>query len=469
MTRLSNSQVQCGARLREIEDLLRFLDHLAHLPVDAATPDELAEHERQVCQATDRLAGLIVGEMVQTSLTSEVVGKQVETLVKASAKPLKKDGVQAVTLHTGTGTAITVTTVYYRRKGQRGSKRRLPGLYAGLVVLGIFEHCTPALGAHVSLLAAALSSFEEAQKLLLEEGVELNVKTVRAIAYAFARRARAIQLAPSRFDFGSVKGRHVVVSCDGGRVRIRTKKRGPRTKKGRCRYHGVWREPKLFVVSVVGPDGRQDRTFTPLIDATLSGPDAVFSLLENVLGRLHIEQAERVLFVADGAHWIWKRVQLLGVRLGLRGVVELVDFFHVVEHLSAVAGLKKSWTAAQRRRWVKQQRRGLLNGRASAVVEAVDRLCRGPLSKAIRTERDYFVRNAKRLDYVAAQAAALPIGSGAVESAIRRVINLRLKGASIYWLKPSAEAMLMLRSYFKAGRWNLLRSMANPSFTSASL
>jgi hypothetical protein len=66
MTRLSNSQVQCGARLREIEDLLRFLDHLAHLPVEAATPDEVAEHEGQVCQATDRLAGLIVGEMVQT-------------------------------------------------------------------------------------------------------------------------------------------------------------------------------------------------------------------------------------------------------------------------------------------------------------------------------------------------------------------------------------------------------------------
>jgi hypothetical protein len=48
------------------------------------------------------------------------------------------------------------------------------------------------------------------------------------------------------------------------------------------------------------------------------------------------------------------------------------------------------------------------------------------------------------------------------------VINLRLKGASIYWLKPGAEAMLMLRSYFKAGRWNLLKTMANPSFMPAS-
>jgi len=50
---------------------------------------------------------------------------------------------------------------------------------------------------------------------------------------------------------------------------------------------------------------------------------------------------------------------------------------------------------------------------------------------------------------------------GAVESAIRRVVNLRLKGPCIFWCKESAEAILMLRSYHKAGRWNLLKSMAN--------
>jgi hypothetical protein len=37
---------------------------------------------------------------------------------------------------------------------------------------------------------------------------------------------------------------------------------------------------------------------------------------------------------------------------------------------------------------------------------------------------------------------------------------------AIYWLKPSAEAMLMLRAYFKAERWNLLKTMANPSLAS---
>ena len=54
----------------------------------------------------------------------------------------------------------------------------------------------------------------------------------------------------------------------------------------------------------------------------------------------------------------------------------------------------------------------------------------------------------------------LPIGSGAIESAIRRVVNLRLKGAGIFWYEESANAMLILRAYYKAGRTRQLATMA---------
>jgi hypothetical protein len=77
------------------------------------------------------------------------------------------------------------------------------------------------------------------------------------------------------------------------------------------------------------------------------------------------------------------------------------------------------------------------------------------------TERDYFVRNRQRMAYQTVRALKLPIGSGAIESAIRRVVNLRLKGACIFWGKDNAEKILMLRAFYKAGRWNLLKQMAN--------
>ncbi|MCI5148216.1 MAG: hypothetical protein D3916_02235 [Candidatus Electrothrix sp. MAN1_4] len=62
-----------------------------------------------------------------------------------------------------------------------------------------------------------------------------------------------------------------------------------------------------------------------------------------------------------------------------------------------------------------------------------------------------------RMFYADVANEGLPIGSGLVESAIRRVVNLRLKGASLFWLKETAEAMLYLRAHYKAGRWNMLR------------
>ena len=46
------------------------------------------------------------------------------------------------------------------------------------------------------------------------------------------------------------------------------------------------------------------------------------------------------------------------------------------------------------------------------------------------------------------------------ESAIRRVVNLRIKGNSIYWLAESVDAILLLRSFYKARRWPNLQRMA---------
>lgn len=206
-----------------------------------------------------------------------------------------------------------------------------------------------------------------------------------------------------------------------------------------------------------------EKSFNPFINGGFNGPDGLFQLLKGYLDALCIQKADKVLFIADGAHWIWNRVPGLIKSLGLNPehVYELLDFYHAVEHLGKVAGLRKSWSAKERKSWIARQRRFLLKGESAVVVQAVQVLCRGRNSKAIKTERDYFVRNEQRLAFPTVKALNLPIGSGAIESAVRRVINLRLKGPCIFWYKENAEKMLMLRAYYKAGRWNCLKQMAN--------
>jgi len=156
-----------------------------------------------------------------------------------------------------------------------------------------------------------LGSLEEAQDVLANRGVALDVKTVRLIAYRYAARARLEQQIAQTAFGDTVAGRRVVVSSDGGRLRLRETKRGPKTKKGRRRYTGAWREPKVLIIYVVDAEGKREASFAPVIDTTLKGPEAVFALLCTYLQRLGITQADQVLFVADGAPWIWKRVPQL--------------------------------------------------------------------------------------------------------------------------------------------------------------
>jgi hypothetical protein len=462
MTRDAGLMSQHTDYSQAIQELLDQLYQMQQRPKLATNPDDLEALERDIRHHTDRLGSLLVGHHLQASLDSEALQVEQDLLVRQWPKPLQNDGKVTVWVRTAQGMAVPVRVTYYRRKGARRAGKRYAGVYAGLVLLGVYDRCTPTLAAEVSLLAAMLGSLDDARDVLADQGVHLNSKTLRQIASRYSARARLAQQMDDNVFEDTVAGRRVVVSSDGGRMRLREIKRGCKTTKGRRRYTGAWREPKVLLIYVVDAEGKREAHFAPVMDATLKGPDAVFGLLRTYLQRLHITQADRVLFIADGAPWIWKRVPALVKALGLgtEQVYELLDFSQAAQHLAQVAALRKDWSAQARSRWRNHQRRLLLQGQAAQVIAAVRELCRGRNSKALRQHRDYFVKTQHRLAYAELSAMGMPMGRGAIESTVRRVINLRLKGPSIFWCRASAEAILLLRSYYKAGRWKLLKRMA---------
>ncbi|MEZ6058466.1 MAG: hypothetical protein R3C01_17330 [Planctomycetaceae bacterium] len=68
------------------------------------------------------------------------------------------------------------------------------------------------------------------------------------------------------------------------------------------------REPRLFIIYPVDDEGRMAADFAPIIDGTLASCDRLFEILQAYLSSINIAQASRVLFVADGATWIWRRI-----------------------------------------------------------------------------------------------------------------------------------------------------------------
>ena len=475
MPYVTDDDSKAAQKIAEIEQRLQEtraeLDRWLVAAGTLASAEELAQREREGKTLTDRLQGLGVALELQRALAGPALHEQERKLAKASPKKMKDFGYRPVTVHFLGGLEVELMARYWCRSQARADKGK--GSYFGLVLLGVCDRCTPALASEVAQLAAALSSFEDAQARLRQMGVNMSIRRITTVAYHFAQRARSRQELEGMGIEGSLAGKRVVISTDGGRLRVRKDKRGQKTKKGRSRYRTDWREPKLLVIYVVDEKGRLAQEFSPVMDGTLQGPDEVFRLIEFYLSQLEINRAAEVLFIADGAKWIWQRVAPLWQRLGLVGVRcrELVDFYHVVEHVYALAALNTSWQARERKRWATRQRRRLWRGELKAFIQEVERLCRGKRGKGWTRERDYLLRNARagRLDYAKARRAKMPIGSGTMESAIRRVVNLRLKGAGIFWHEDHAEQMLLLRTYYKSKHWQVLtnKAFATPLATAA--
>jgi hypothetical protein len=121
-----------------------------------------------------------------------------------------------------------------------------------LLLLGVYDHCTPELVSLVGQLAVVGNSLQEASQLVAMHGIALDVKTVRRLAYQTAQRVRQQQQVAGMGLAPSATGRRVVVSTDGGRLRQR-RPTTTRTATGRAKYDTDWREPKLLIIYVLTP------------------------------------------------------------------------------------------------------------------------------------------------------------------------------------------------------------------------
>src|SRR5687767_4814133 len=174
---------------------------------------------------------------------------------------------------------------------------------------------------------------------------------------------------------------------------------------------------------------------------------AVLRLSTRHLDPGHQRLSERCL--RCGARWIWS---VAAEHFSARR--ELVDFYHASEHLWQIARLLYGEGTPQAQAWG-QARCHELRHAGSAPVRAALQKARATTPEGrrlLRRERGYFRTNAARMDYPAAQAAGLPIGSGAVESLARHLVQLRLKRPGARWAPAGAQAILTLRAHLQSGR-----------------
>jgi hypothetical protein len=250
-----------------------------------------------------------------------------------------------------------------------------------------------------------------------------------------------------------------VIGIDGGRLRERRPKRG-RKKAGQKRqgYHSDWREPKLFTIYVTDGAGEIVREVPPFYDATLGDHEAMCAVLERYLRELDLSAVTRVVFCGDGAPWIWADVEALIERLGLESSCthQVLDYTHAKQNLHQILAWlpKRLRTPQVERQWKALLWRGDIAGLGQAIEQTF--VSKRGQKKALAKWQRYFAANAHRMQDEGFERQGLPCGSGSVESAIRRVINLPLKAPGTFWTEAMAECFLFLRAQLVSGRWGVM-------------
>ncbi len=304
---------------------------------------------------------------------------------------------------------------------------------------------------------------------MARRGLDLDSKEVYRIgryagAAALTYRRRLLEqyragLLPAGTEWA---GKRLGVFVDGGRTKIRTLTRRQqgrgKDKTQRRRYRTDWREPKLLIIVELDQRGRMVPGSQPVLDGTFEGPDELMELLAMYLHLFGAASAQVVSLGADGAPWVWDRWDWVIQRVGLKAqqVTKTLDWCHAVHHISlALEPLVED--QEERRRWFKKLRKWLKQGDWWEVVLELSQWAKElPEDHAVWTELSYLERHGEEghLDYARYRRRGVPLGSGAIESAIRRVINLRLKGNSISWYEENAEGMLQLRCLVLSKRWD---------------
>jgi hypothetical protein len=331
-------------------------------------------------------------------------------------------------------------------------------------VLGVTAAALSPAAAEVACLAGVQTSFAEASEKVLPKlaGLRLAESTVERTTEAAGLRLAATQTAGQ--SVGSPQGwawhkdregktvAYVAVDATG------VLQQGPEGAKAESRmanvaviYNPVPEDPACWA----SPAAEREPGWQARYVAGLARMSELGAILRQQGVEVGMERAERWIAVSDGGSGLEECLRAHFPRVD----AVILDFYHAAEYLSDLA---KAWYGAEApaaaemgQQWCHQLKHQ--GGTAVlAMLQGLDLRGRSAAARECYQATVRYVENhLHRMDYPTYRAKGWQIGSGPVESACKRVVGQRLKGAGMRWGEEGAEAVCRLRALFLSenGPW----------------
>jgi len=214
-----------------------------------------------------------------------------------------------------------------------------------------------------------------------------------------------------------------------------------------------WKECKtlmLFELEKISED--EHRLKNKLYYSTMKSVGELKRQLKYHIERYCGSDEVKIVCVGDGAKWIWNMMgELFPEDIYPSGIIEIVDWYHAIEK---IGDIKKEIFSNEEdgNRFYEECKEYLKKGNIEVIEQMLVKL-RDKQNLAERKEfvdekLKYFMNNKEKMRYEKFKEQKLCIGSGAIESANKYVVQRRLKLQGMKWNEDNANYMVHLRAEY---------------------
>ena len=326
--------------------------------------------------------------------------------------------------------------------------------------------------AQLMALAGIAFSFEESEKWLKEFLLfEVSENSIRSETQKMGRLQQeseetAIQSSQNektlqeRLRTEQQIPKRLYGSLDAAKVRIE-----PRTRQGvavpehenwRDMKVGCWYQAEAVAVSRQSSRQRQKaqregtvfRTTHHQYYCDIAHVDEFGKLVWATGCQVSADLAAELVFVCDGAAWIWDLVEQY-----YPNAVQIVDWYHAEDRLKRLADAVFP-SATQRQAWLAPVVESLWQGQVEEVILACQPLANQ--HDEARQAVTYFSNNGQRMRYDLFRTQGYLIGSGTIESGCKQIVTHRLKRSGAQWIVQGAVRTAKARAAWLSGNWHTL-------------
>jgi hypothetical protein len=313
----------------------------------------------------------------------------------------------------------------------------------------------------VSNFGQEMRSYKKASEILLEtNGIKLDPATIVSVTNHIGEIAfnNEYKNAIETFDL-----------LERGKLQFPTKKKdstlfiqvdGAMVNTRKCETDSTWHVNKLGLVyssdnvkvtgKVLRSDGTREERHKILIKeytAYIGEVSEFKKLLFSCALRNGYGAYKETVLVSDGATWIRNMKEQL-----FPDALQILDFFHVSEKIWDFGKLYFNLNTKLYTPWCEKICHKLRNSEYRSVIDEIKTMER-KIDKNKATVSNYLLNNIDNIDYLAYQKKGFIIGSGAIESSNKTVLQYRLKQPGMRWNIKSAQNVVTLRAKKESNLW----------------